>query len=396
MKKTVLVAMIMILALCVAVSSGGEASENNTWQMGQYVDDFGDPTGNSFLYTEAEGTFSNTAASDAALLVKIRYNKSSDSIELELMEYKEKSAVFYTNSDITLKFKVDGQIYSHSLSSSNAPGNIIGVNDKSQNWADVNSSMSAREQLNTIQKTRTFEKSAFQQISKFLMDGKDIRFVLQIDSSKYSFTIPANGFSEALYEDEYNAAVDLLTSGEYEQAYEKFSAIGDYKDSKEKMLECQQKLYGNAVSAIEELQKAKGISLREALAIVEADPAYDESDLHNAFMESLRVYAKCEGVYTYTYSDRISRTERKYDLSISYMLEQGKVTASVTYENAPPGFEDVSVELLSDNSAGYLVEIYATRIDYDDQRWNFKVKEDEAVAKLNSYWTDVCQRQKND
>ncbi len=390
MRRFFLIVFAAMLALSMVVTSFAESSENSMWKMGQYVDDFGDPTGDSFLHTEIDGTFSNTAATDAALFVKIRYDLNADSIAIELLEYKEKSAVYYANSVITLKFKVDGEIYTHSLSSSNAPGNIIAVNDSSQNWADVRSSMSASEQLYTIQKARTFEKSAFQQIRQFLLDGIDVRCVLQIDSSKYKFTIPASGLAEALFEDKYNAAVACMNNGEYEQAYEMFSAIGEYKGSKEKAMECQQKTYGRAVAAIEDLQKAQGIPLREAIAIVEADSSFDESELNNAFMEKLRTYAKCEGSFYH-----IGFQEKKYEMLITFVLEQGAVTATAVYENAPPAFTDISVELLLNDPNGYLVQMYASRIDWPDQRWDIKVKEDEAVAKLASWWTDVCVRLDN-
>ena len=57
----------------------------------------------------------------------------------------------------------------------------------------------------------------------------------------------------------YNAAVKMLESGEYDQAKAAFEKMGDYKDSKTKMLECD---YGKALSDIDE---GKYINAYEAL-----------------------------------------------------------------------------------------------------------------------------------
>lgn len=41
------------------------------WQIGNVVDDFGDPTGEKFVYTIVDGTFSNSATTSSSCSIRI-------------------------------------------------------------------------------------------------------------------------------------------------------------------------------------------------------------------------------------------------------------------------------------------------------------------------------------
>ena len=96
------------------------------------------------------------------------------------------------------------------------------------------------------------KSSGYYQLYNNLADGNDARCVIYIDSSKYSFTIPADGFSDAiriLYEDKYKEAEQLLSDIKYDEAIEAFENLNSYSDSADKILEAE---YEKAGSLIDE------------------------------------------------------------------------------------------------------------------------------------------------
>ena len=86
-----------------------------------------------------------------------------------------------------------------------------------------------------------------------LYNGKDVRCIMQIGSSKYQFTLSGSNFAQIckdngyvtqeLYfstQDEetlYNKAKELYAVGNYYEAIQHLERLGDYEDSKELLLE---------------------------------------------------------------------------------------------------------------------------------------------------------------
>lgn len=60
------------------------------WGIGNYVDDFGDPTGDQFVYQVINGTFSNTATAGSILRVTLNFSKS---------QYEVNNPLFYIDYD---------------------------------------------------------------------------------------------------------------------------------------------------------------------------------------------------------------------------------------------------------------------------------------------------------
>lgn len=60
--------------------------ELGIWKIGEYVDDFGEPTGERFLYANVMGVFSNSATAQSPLRVKVKVY-SDGSIGLSYDEY---------------------------------------------------------------------------------------------------------------------------------------------------------------------------------------------------------------------------------------------------------------------------------------------------------------------
>ena len=59
--------------------------EFGIWKIGNYVDEFKEPTGRGFVYTEVNGTFSNSATTDANLLARLVI--AEDDFRILLYEY---------------------------------------------------------------------------------------------------------------------------------------------------------------------------------------------------------------------------------------------------------------------------------------------------------------------
>lgn len=185
MKKyiAVLLAFVMCLSLC-ACGSDGEPSPNdqnettNIWSVVQSVDDFGDVVDSNVKCIGAvfHGDFSNTATNSSDLTVKV-YARGNDlsTFVLELLEYDDMKALFYGSDEITVKIKVGDTITEYSASGA---GGYIFVRDSrwSENYRDY-----------YPEGTGLYEA---------LMMGNDVRFVIEVGSSKYNFTVEAGNFNE--------------------------------------------------------------------------------------------------------------------------------------------------------------------------------------------------------
>ncbi len=102
----------------------------------------------------------------------------------------------------------------------------------------------------------------------------------------------------------YNAAVDLMNSGKYEEAITAFKAMDGYKDSADKISECKYK------AAVELLESGK---YEEAIAAFEAMNGYKDS------------------------ADKIS--ECKYRAAVA-LIESGKYTEAIAALDALNGYKD--------------------------------------------------------
>lgn len=371
--RCILLSFILLIALCCNFAAAEEVQITETfgdWSVGRFVDDFGDPTGETFLYTKTTGTFSNTAAKDAELTVVFMYQNGDFAIRL--LEYNQIQAVYYDNSKITLKYKVDDVVYEHSLYPSAPPNADILINDRMQNMAEIDPSDTAKAQVATFTQTRSQKNSAFRQIKKFLSNSVDLRCVMYIDSSKYSFTISSKGFGDAVFGKAYDEAVQKMENGRYEEAIADFRSFESYKDSAERVRECIAHTYGPVAEKIEKIQAKEGLSLAGALAELKVGPAYQESEGSKSYMEKLEKLAKCEGVYLYVL--KLKSENKDYLLTIRFRIENGEIRAAVDFEAVGGTYINDVVTVLPDDNT-YLCSIEADRhMEGDSPSKDFAVR----------------------
>ncbi len=142
----------------------------SSWEIDNYVDDFGDKTGSSYLRGTFTGKFSNSATTGSSLTVHFFYESSYCSIRL--LEYDSHKATFNTNDDVYFKFKVDGKEYSIELV-------VLSYGD------DLHF---------------TSSDSGFSVLKNALLDGKEIKCVIKGTryGDTYNFTMDGIGFKETL------------------------------------------------------------------------------------------------------------------------------------------------------------------------------------------------------
>jgi hypothetical protein len=159
----------------------------STWQIVHTVDDFGDETDEVCLQQTFSGKFSNTATSNSDLKVVVYYDfyvedKGSTTggftMAFRLLEYNDHKATYSNSDKIVLKVKIDDVVSEYKL---------IGV--------VPNGDLFIAE--------KQFDKSGMYEapfaLAKILSSNKsDISCVINIGSSKYSFTMNGNGFAEQL------------------------------------------------------------------------------------------------------------------------------------------------------------------------------------------------------
>ncbi len=188
------------------------------WSLEQTVDEFGDPTGDECVRTYVVGDFSNTATTSSELKVYMYYMIDSHSFSFRLLEYGRTKAVYFDEDEITLKIKIDDNIFDYTLTGK-APNGDLSLSFEDQPYS-------------------------YSQIWNCLLCGDDLRCIIYIGSSKYNFTISSNGFSEIT--EPYNKAIydnamELFEEEDYYAAYDQFRLIGDYADSTNKMEECKKR-----------------------------------------------------------------------------------------------------------------------------------------------------------
>ena len=173
------------------------------WFIKNYVDDFGDPTDDCFMYGTFSGTFSNTATtgSDLKVLVAVMPESIGDGymISFRLLEYEDHLATYFKNELINLEFKINNETYAIELMGF-APNGDLYLTDS---WAYENDYLADR---NTDRKTAydTFFKALEEnngEISCLISIGdEDDLLWYQSAHSTYKFKIDGYGFAETLAE----------------------------------------------------------------------------------------------------------------------------------------------------------------------------------------------------
>ena len=142
------------------------------WFVGETVDEFGDSTGSTFCYTTCMGTFTNSATSGSDLAAGVYYVSSRQVFLFRLLEYNKTDATYLSSSDISIKCKVDEYVFDDTLLGEAPNGYLILPSNN----------------------------NSYKKIYDYLIEGKEVRTVIYIDNSKYSFDISGNGFKDALSE----------------------------------------------------------------------------------------------------------------------------------------------------------------------------------------------------
>ena len=181
----------------------GNAADNENknvfgdWFVEEYKDDFGDSTGSTFCFTMSDGTFSNSATSESELVAGVYYDLYHPVFLFRLLEYGNTKASYLSNASISIKCKVGDYVFEDTLIGDAPNGELI-LSEKNK---------------------------GFKQIYSYLEDGEEIRTVIYIDNSKYSFSISGNGFKSALSEQEKRKELAGI-SGTYKDA----TLTGEYAE----------------------------------------------------------------------------------------------------------------------------------------------------------------------
>ena len=146
------------------------------WEIGQFVDEFDDPTGQEFMYVITDGTFSNSATSNSdaptRITAEILYWETPRlRFEFEVHDYSFSNPVneYYDDTTSTMKFKLDS-------------GKIITATNE-------NGMFSSWNVLNPVNNLEVVAE---------LRAGRDVRGIIYVENSTYRFTIPAEGFNDTL------------------------------------------------------------------------------------------------------------------------------------------------------------------------------------------------------
>lgn len=147
------------------------------WKIGNVVDDFGDPTGEKFVYTIVEGTFSNsaTASSPCSIRVLAQFSVTPFPEEewiFEIHEYGFDNPVnnFSSSSEANIKLKDDsGKIYSYDT----------------QNYKYAN-------HWNRLRYNNA------KQLTELLANNNKIKVAVSCGSTRYNFEVPADGANEVI------------------------------------------------------------------------------------------------------------------------------------------------------------------------------------------------------
>jgi hypothetical protein len=135
----------MVLALGAGTVN---AQTFNTWSANEYVDEFGDPTGTSYVSYIAEGQFSNSATTNSDCW--FRFTIDSTYFIIDLYEYNNTAVSNHTTTSYTLKAKNEkGEIITLSVTGyKNTSGLTLHKETKADLLAFINKSVSMKMIIN--------------------------------------------------------------------------------------------------------------------------------------------------------------------------------------------------------------------------------------------------------
>ena len=190
---------LFIILLCVCFFSYAE------WKIGTIVDDFGDPTGESFIYSLVEGTFSNSATSNSKAMIRVLaevdvspYPTVHWRFEIHDYNWDNPTESFYDDSSATIKIKEDN-------------GSITTfINNNSKYFHDWNSLGLA-------------DGNTFTQMLK---RNNVLKVNISIERYKYNFTIDCSDF-KSVFEPYFNSIKPNLGKWFYQDNLESGRSLYD-------------------------------------------------------------------------------------------------------------------------------------------------------------------------
>lgn len=146
-----------------------EEGSYGMWNVGNYVDDFGEPTKHGYVYAEVYGTFSNSATTDSKL--RVRFLIDENSMRIQLYEYSGNHPI---KGEGFLKFKAK-----------NNNGELVSFETNNDDSGDNTYDDFSNDTRGYI---------AFDELIEFIDKSKMIKFIAKTTSnyavSEYKFTIP--------------------------------------------------------------------------------------------------------------------------------------------------------------------------------------------------------------
>lgn len=168
-----------------------EPTPESTWSIVHSTDEFGDVTEDSIPLIAGvfEGSFSNTATSDSDLTVVVNFMKKGDYNHyialIDLKEYNDTNATYYSSDTITFKMKVGDEIIEDTMTG-NPPNESVCLGVSEYSWGG------------------DFLYNA-------LYEGEDVRCIITIGSSEYNFTVTSDNFASVCEQNGYGLGAADLT-----------------------------------------------------------------------------------------------------------------------------------------------------------------------------------------
>ena len=148
-----------------------EARIPSPWELVRGVDEFGDPTGDTTLMANLEGTFSNSATTNSNLDVCVFYE--APFFSFRLIEYGFNPANYH--SSLTVKIKVNDAVTTSIIDNRLTSNGFFAV-------GSVN------------------DKELYNALYEALTNGEKVKFVITSGSSTYNFTLMGKDFGELVKE----------------------------------------------------------------------------------------------------------------------------------------------------------------------------------------------------
>ena len=200
----------LIIALLLSINGVALAADKSEeiWEQDYTVDEFGDVTEDSAEIVKAvfSGSFSNTATNGSDLQVVVFIEKADTGenvLIFRLLEYGDKTISNRVGSSAVLKTKIDNEINEYVLEGSTHYGRNHHVVEKTdtdlyliKGFCPDYSRATTITTLNSM--ADEYENAEF--IGDFMVEelkaGKTIRCIIELGSSKYSFTMTGANLAE--------------------------------------------------------------------------------------------------------------------------------------------------------------------------------------------------------